>query len=725
MKQVFFDGKGQLLVQDVPAPGAPANGALVRVYASLISSGTEMTAASGRGSLIRKALEQPQLIKRALELALREGVKFTAGQVQDIAESWFAVGYSTAGAVVKPGPESADLRAGDPVACAGAGFANHAEYDAVPYNLMARIPRGVSYREAAFTTVGSIALQGVRRAEVTLGETVVVVGLGLIGQITAQILDAAGCQVIGSDPIAERRELAARLSGARTIDPGLGDTPKQVMMLTNGIGADKVILCAATHSSQPTNEAFKMCRERGRVVMVGAMGMDLDRVDFYNRELDFVISRSVGPGRYDRNYEERGIDYPLGFVRWTEQRNMAAFLQLVADGKLDLNALITDEFPVEQAGLAYEAVRGGSLGVLLTYGDIPDAADDAAPATPQRFLLRAVHPPTKGRIGLALVGAGNFARAVHIPNLKSSPYFDVRAVVSRGTSAAQIAQKIKAPLATTDLTAALSDPDVEAVLITTRHDLHARQSIAAAQAGKHIFVEKPMALTGQDCRAMLDAAIESGVLITVGFNRRLAPTALALKRALDAVNGPRTIIFRVNAGPLPSNHWLNDPAEGGGRLLGEGVHFIDFICGMLDAQPLTVSAQGSMDGQDFVITMRFADESLGVVIYTAQGDPAFPKERVEVFTGGGVAILDDFKMLSFTGMAGEAIKGGVDKGHRALLDNFGAAIKGEGDLVVTGEDGLRATLIAQAAYESIRTGWTIDLEAWASRAAESVGAGEL
>ncbi len=698
MKQVFFDGKGKLLIKEVPAPAPPPNGALVRVCASLISSGTEMTAASGGGSLIRKAIEQPQLIKRAVQLALREGLSFTVGQVQDISESWLPVGYSAAGVVVTPGIDSGGLRAGDPVACAGAGFANHAEYDAVPLNLLVRIPEGITYRQAAFTTLGAIALQGVRRAEVTLGETVVVVGLGLIGQITAQLLDAAGCRVIGSDPVADRRELAAKLAGVDAIDPSLGDAPQQVLALTEGIGADKVILCAATSSSDPTNEAFQMCRERGRVVMVGAMGMHLERSEFYNRELDFVISRSAGPGRYDRDYEERGLDYPIGFVRWTEQRNMEAFLRLLAEGKLDVEALIAAEYPIEEAEDAYDAVQRGALGVLLTYGPLPDEVV----APPRRFVLRSTRPK-RGRIGVALVGAGQFARAVHLPNLKASPYFDVRAVVSGGTSAAQVAQKINAPLATTDLAAALADPDVDAVLISTRHGLHAEQAMAAAQAGKHIFVEKPMALTVADCEAVLDSVEEAGVLLTVGFNRRMAPSARALKEALTQLGeAKKTMIFRVNAGPLAASHWLNDPREGGGRLLGEGVHFIDFICGMLDAEPWTIQAQGSADGQSFVITMRFADDSLGVVIYSAQGDPAFPKERIEVFAGGGVAVLDDFRTLRFTGMRGQSIRGQQDKGHRALVDHFGAAIRGEAELVVTGADGLRATRIAQAALESMK-----------------------
>jgi predicted dehydrogenase/threonine dehydrogenase-like Zn-dependent dehydrogenase len=704
MKQIFFDGKGKLLIQELPAPETPERGALVRVYASLISGGTESTLAAGGGSLLRKALEQPELIGRALQLAAREGFKFAAGAVRDVSEGWIPAGYSAAGVVVEAGAEAGGLRAGDRVACAGAGFASHAEYDAVPKNLMAAIPEAVSYRQAAFTTVGAIALQGVRRAEAALGETVVVVGLGLIGQLAAQLLDAAGCVVIGSDPIAERRELAARLAGAQTIDPTQGDAAAQVIALTGGAGADRVLLCAATGSSQPTNDAFKMCRERGRVVMVGAMGMDLERAEFYNRELDFVISRSAGPGRYDQAYEEQGIDYPLGYVRWTEGRNMAAFLHLVAEGKLDVDSLIGAEYPVEEADDAYEAIDKGALGVLLTYGEPPDPL-----AVPQRFIVQGSVGPRGAKIGLALVGAGSFARATHLPNLKASPYFAVKAVVSRGASAQQVARKARAALITTDLTAALADTDVDAVLIATRHHLHAGQGVAAAQMGKHVFVEKPMALTVADCQAMIEVAQATGVLLTVGFNRRAAPTARALKAALDRAGGPRTVVYRVNAGAIPPGHWLNDPLEGGGRLLGEGVHFIDFVCGMVDSAPLSVSAQASADGQDFALTIRFADESLGVVVYTAQGDPAFPKERVEAFAGGGVAVLDDFRSLSFTGMAGRGIDGKQDKGHRALLDNFGAAIGGKETLLVTGRDGLRATWIAQSALDSIANGQTVSL----------------
>ncbi|NDJ34005.1 MAG: Gfo/Idh/MocA family oxidoreductase [Chloroflexi bacterium] len=690
MQQVFFDGKGQLMVKEVPAPTVPANGGLVRVHASLISSGTELSQSTGEGSLIKKALAQPELIGRAMQLALREGVAFTARAVQDIADTWFPAGYSCAGEVIGA---SDTMLIGQRVAGAGAGFANHAEFNAVPSNLLAAVPDGVSYHQAAFTTVGAIAMQGVRRAEVTLGETVVVVGLGLIGQLTAQILQAAGCTVIGTDLLAERRTHAERAAGAHTAPPE--DIDALVRDMTEGQGADRVILTASTRSSEPTNQAFSLCRERGRVVMVGAMGMDLERTAFYNKELDFVISRSAGPGRYDRAYEERGIDYPIGYVRWTEQRNMAAFLNLLATGRIEVDSLINATYPVQQAAAAYEAVREGALAVLLTYGHTETVKE---PVT----LIRQAAEPKTSDIGIALVGAGMFARSMHIPNIKANHHLMLSAVVSGSASAAQIAEKESIGLATTALHEVLDAPQVNAVLISTRHHLHAQQAVAAAHAGKHIYLEKPMALTVADCEAVLNAVEANDVLLTVGFNRRAAPTARALKAALDRISGPKTILFRVNAGTIPANHWLNDPNEGGGRLLGEGVHFIDFICGMLGAEPTSVCGHLAPDGQSFVLDMAFAGGALGSVVYAAYGDPAFPKERVEVFAGGGTAVLDDFKTLTFHNMPGDPVRSRTqDKGHAALLANFAAAIRGEADLLVTGTDGLRATRIAlQAAHNA-------------------------
>lgn len=704
MKQLFFDGKGQLLIQDIPAPVTLEKGAFVKTHASLISSGTELSQSTGGGSLLKKAIAQPELVGRAFQLALREGLAFTARAVQDVSTTWFPVGYSSAGIIEEVGPDAVGLRAGMRVACSGSKYATHAEFQTVPQNLLVPIPDNVSYQEAAFTTVGAIALQGVRRAKTELGDTVVVVGLGLIGQITAQLLNAAGCNVIGIDLVPERLALAEQLAHTSTIDASSGTQVKQVMTLTHGMGADKVILCASTRSSDPTNQAFDMCRERGRVVMVGAMGMDLVRTTFYNRELDFVISRSTGPGRYDPTYEEDGIDYPVGHVRWTEQRNMSAFLSLVASNKVNVKELITASHPIEEAATAYERVAQGALAVLLDY---PSA--QAEPAVQSLQTVRRNVQPITGKIGLALIGAGSFARSMHLPNIKNTPEFDLRAVVSGSASSAQVAELHNLPMATTNLEQVLTNNAIDAVLISTQHHLHAQQALAALDAGKHVFVEKPMALTLSDCEAILAAAEASKSLVAVGFNRRAAPLSVTLQEALKNVNGPKTITFRVNAGPLSDSHWLNDFERGGGRLLGEGVHFIDFICGLIDTVPITVTAQGSVDEQHFSLIIRFEDDSVGTVIYTPYGDTRVSKEFVEVFAGGGVAVLEDFKQLTLTSLPGRSNKGRQDKGHQALLKNFAQAIHGREDLIVTGADGLRATRIALAARQSMRMNRVIDL----------------
>jgi predicted dehydrogenase len=452
-----------------------------------------------------------------------------------------------------------------------------------------------------------------------------------------------------------------------------------------------------------------MVRERGRAVIVGAVGMELERADFYNKEIDLRISRSYGPGRYDRRYEEHGLDYPLGYVRWTENRNLAAFLDLVAAKQIDVASLITDEFPIERAPEAYEkVVKGGpaTIGVLLTY---PGAEHDTLPDRSMRLPTAiAASPDTRG-VSLALVGAGQFAQAVHIPNLKSMrPDVAVTAVISgSGAGARQAAESLGAGLATTDFAEALQAPDVNAVLIATRHNLHAAQCIAAAEAGKHIFVEKPLGLTVEECQSVVEAVERAGVLLAVGFNRRLSAPAQAVLEALRAAGaGPKQIVCRVNAGPLPKSHWTLDPAEGGGRLVGEGCHFFDLMAYLVSADPVSVSAQMAGDSPDDVsVVVRFADGSVGTLIYTSLGDPSFPKERIEVFAGRGVAVIDDFRSVEFTGMRGKAARlPGQDKGHRALLANFAAAVQGKQPLAVTARDGLIATACAVAAMEAMKTG---------------------
>ncbi len=711
MKQVFFDGKGELLLKDVPAPISVPGQLLVRTAYSLISTGTEAMALAGGGSLLKQALRRPDLVRRALGLAASKGVRTAAGLVRGAAENWYPLGYSAAGTVLEVGEGVDGFSVGDRVACAGAGYANHAEFISVPRNLAVTLPDALSFDEGCFATVGTIALQGVRRAEPTLGETVVVIGAGLIGLLTAQILHANGCRVICVDVEAARLKLAASLGVEHTMQAGAVDVVQSVLALTGGDGADAVIVAAGTQSSAPVNQAFEVCRERGRVVIVGAVGMELEREQYYRKEIDLRISRSYGPGRYDAEYEQKGLTYPLGYVRWTETRNLAALLELVVAGKLTVKPLISAEYDIDQAVQAYAAATAGdeeTVAVLFRY------THDEKVEQPLRVWRQPQQLPAKGgRVGLALVGAGHFARAVHIPNLKSmAANVAVRAVVGgSGGSARQAAEKLGAPLVATDLSAALRSEEVEAVLIATRHHLHAEQCIAAARAGKHVFVEKPLGLTGDECREILAEVEQAGVLCVVGFNRRFSPLATALHKSLEGVSGPRQIVCRVNAGPLPKEHWLRDPKIGGGRLLGEGCHFFDLMAWLADAEPVSVSAQAVGDSSDDVVaTVKHADGSVGTLIYSGLGDPAYPKERIEVLAGGGVAVLDDFRSLTLSGWPGKSRKlRAQDKGHRALLAHFVDTVREGTALTVTAKDGLMATLCARAALRSVAQRETVSI----------------
>jgi predicted dehydrogenase/threonine dehydrogenase-like Zn-dependent dehydrogenase len=703
MKQLFFDGKGQLHIEDVPAPACGPGEVLVQTAYSLISAGTEAAQAAGGGSLARRVMKQPQLIRSAARFALKQGVGAMLRTVKQVADEWTPIGYSAAGTVVEVGAGVTRFAVGDRVACAGAGQANHAEFIAVPENLTVKIPGDLPFREAAFVTLGAIALQGVRRAEPTLGETVAVVGSGLIGLLTAQLLRANGCMVIATDLSDERLTLARLLGVDHAINVRAADPVKTVMALTNGLGADAVILCASAKSSESINQAFKMCRERGRVVIVGAVGLELERPDFYNKEIDLRMSRSYGPGRYDRRFEEQGYDYPPAYVRWTETRNLSAFLEAVAAKRVNVAALISAEYPIENAQAAYDDVlKGGpsKIGVLLKY---PEHPFESARRTYQLKPSAIGYQPSA--IRLALVGAGSFAKAMHAPNLKALGVRVPVVVSGSGVSARQVAELLGAEKATTDFDSVLADSAVRAVLISTRHNLHAAQVIAAAKAGKHIFVEKPLGLTGDECREAVEAVEAADVLCTVGFNRRFSPFAVAARNALKSAAGPKQIVCRVNAGPLPKSHWLLDRAEGGGRLIGEGCHFFDLMAWLVGSAPESVTAQRIGDSIDDVsAVVRFADGSVGTLIYTGLGDPQYPKERIEIFAGGGVAVIDDFRVVEFSGLPGKSAKGSQNKGHRELLANFVAACEGKAALGVMAHDGLLATLCAEAALEAIKSG---------------------
>ena len=716
MKQVLLRS-GEVTVAEVPAPECPPGGLLVQVEHSLISTGTEaMSIASGGKPqpLIVKALKNPHLVRKVLQKAASIGVRETLSLVKSRTHSYQPTGYSAAGVVLAVAPGVTGFVAGDRVACAGAGVANHAEVVAVPENLAVRVPDGLPTDQAAFVTLGAIAVQGVRRAEVQFGETVVVIGLGLIGLLTVQILKAAGCKVLGADVLPGRIDLARGLGMDDGVVIGSGaDLATVARNLTGGHGADAAILTAATPASTPTHLAMECCRERGRVVVVGDVGMALRREAMYKKELDFVISRSYGPGRYDQRYEEKGHDYPYGFVRWTENRNMQAFLALVAEGRVQVAPLITARYRVDEAPAAYRRIgedRRSVIGVLLEY---PGAAAAAA----GRRVELAARVSTPGQAQFAIIGAGAFATSVHLPNLRRLGA-GLRAVVSRTAhNARQVGEQYGAAYCTTDYDEVLKDPQVSAVIIATRHNLRRGLIEAATQAGKHVFVEKPLAITLADAAAIEATVAASGILLTVGFNRRYAPLAQELKRNLVAAPGPKLILYRVNAGALPPDHWTYDPEEGGGRIRGEGCHFFDLCNWLLDEEPVAVTAQHAtgtgtalVDRDNMAVTVRYRGGSLATVYYACTGNSATGKERVELYAGGKSAILEDFRELTLAGFPGKSTSlKAIDKGHAQLLANFVAAVQGKGNLGITVADGRRAQAVAEAALQAAASGREVSI----------------
>lgn len=712
MKQVLVRG-GKVCVEETPTPTPGPGMALVRVVHSLISSGTESGLVSGGGAaaLALKKARDPLNIEKVKRRLASVGLKGTIDVIRNKLFEYQTPGYSTAGVIVACGPDLPGFRAGDRVACAGVGYAVHAEYNAVPQMLLTPIPDGVDFDEAAFVALGAIAMQGVRRAAPSFGETIVVLGLGLLGQLAAQIVRAAGCRVIGCDPVAAKRDLAAELGADAVCAP---DTlAAAVAEWSGGHGADAVIICAASKESAVANQALELCRQKGRVVVVGAVGMHLERDPMYLKELDFHLSCSYGPGRYNPNYEEHGLDYPIGYVRWTEGRNMAEFLRMVAEKKVRVKPLISIVKPADAAQDAYTAIlnpESGVIAALIGYG----TPEDAPAATPRSLTLRAAARATEG-IGVAVIGAGSIAQAFHLPNLGRIPGCRLEAVVDRvPATARQAGEKFGARRCTTDYHEVLDDDAVQAVIIATRHNLHKELALAAIAAGKHAFVEKPLALTTEDCAEICDAAERAGVLVTVGFNRRFSPWALQAKAALQHARGPKMILYRCNAGPLPPGHWAADPVEGGGRIVGEAVHFFDWCCWALDADPVSIRADrvdaagpNAIAEDNLSVLLRYPDGSLATVVYCAVGAPMLPKERIELYGGGGGIIIDDFRSIEISGLPGKSARQSkIDKGMHGLLANFIGAVRGETALSVTAAHGLRATQIAREAIRQAADGAT-------------------
>ncbi len=674
-----------------------------------------MLVEAGGANLLNTARQRPDLVKQVLDKARREGVAATVQAVRSRIDVAIPLGYSCAGTVVEVGPGLLGFQPGDRVACAGAGQANHAELVAVPRNLSVPVPDAVSLEDAAFVTVGAIALQGVRIADVRVGEAVVVIGLGLVGQLTVQLLKAAGCRVFGIDVAADKVALARELGADGACVRSDAALLAQVRELTRGRGADAILIAAATQSSDPVELAAQLARDRAVVVAVGSVGLDVPRNAYYEKELDLRLSRSYGPGRYDRTYEEDGVDYPIGYVRWTEQRNMQAFLQLVAEGKVRPAPLVTHRVPVEEAERAYAIVTGELqepyLGILLGY------QDEVEPAT--RMEVRQPAPSPLGRpvARIGVVGAGSFARGVLLPLLKKQgERVELRTVATAsGPSARQTAERFGFAYAASDWRQVVDDPEIDAVVVATRHDLHSTVASAALAAGKGVFLEKPMALSEAGVEAILEACRASGRPFLVGFNRRFAPTVQRLRSFFGERHGPLTMHYRVNAGAVAAGSWVLDPVQGGGRLVGEVCHMVDLLQYLAGARAVRVFAQplGTPEPEldDVLVSLRFGDGSIGTVVYAAGGDRSLPKERLEVLGGGRSAVLDDFAQLVLHqgGRATTAARGTQDKGHAAEIAAFLDALLQGGPSPIDPDDAAHVTRVTFAAVDSARTGLPVEL----------------
>lgn len=704
MKQVLVSG-GSVRLEEVPAPLVEPGTVLIQMDHSCISIGTEMSGVKSTGlPLWKRALQQPQHVKKVVDMVLADGLNATRRLLQERLSVELPTGYSGAGVVVEVGDGVDEFQPGDRVACAGAQCAYHAEFVRVPKNLVVPIPDNVNFAAASSVALGAIAMQGIRRAQPTLGETFVVIGLGILGQLTVQLLRANGCRVIGVDLDRARIAFAERHGMNWGVHPDDSEDVKQVARLTGGTGADGVIITAASPSDTIVSTAFNMCRKKARVVLVGDVGLDLQRADFYTKELDFLISSSYGPGRYDAMYEEGGLDYPLAYVRWTEGRNMAEYLRLIADGTLTVESMVAAVYPIDQVDEAYSSLQSGAekpLMVLLTY---PVQAQIAGRTT----LLNSPAATTKttGKIRVAVIGAGGFAKGMHLPNLlELKNEFKLRAVASRtGHNAASTGKRFFADYCTTDHQEILKDAEVDAVIIATRHDTHASLALDALRAGKHVLLEKPMALTESELRAIerfYEDAKGPVPLLMTGFNRRFSPYAQHIATLVEKRSNPMLINYRMNAGYIPLDHWVHG-LEGGGRNRGEACHIYDLFTFLTGAEVRDVQARAIApttgyyaSGDNFVATMSFADGSLATLTYTALGSTEYPKERLDVFVDGMVISVDDYRSLTVAGGKGKPLTTrAADKGQKEQLLAFVRAINGQGEWPIPLWQQLQATRIS-------------------------------
>lgn len=716
MKQVLQNMKtGTTEVSNIPLPQVQPKTALVQTSVSLVSAGTErMLVDFAQKNLLEKARSRPDMLKQVLDKARRDGAVSSIKAAFNRLDQPIPLGYSSSGIIIACGEGLVGYKPGDRVVCSGGGHANHAEYALIPQNLMAHLPDEVDFEAGAFATLGAIAMNGIRLAQLQLGEKVAIIGLGLLGLITAKLVASAGCSVFGIDTNEARVRFARKvgfLTSSRT------DAGKHASSYTQGRGFDAVLICADTSSSDTVTLAGEIARDRAHVISLGVVGIELPRKLYYEKELFFQVSRSSGPGRYDENYEEKGIDYPLGYVRWTEGRNMEAFVQLVAAGRLNVLDLITHRFPIEDANKAYDLITGKTneqfLGVLITYHPTKESRKT-------KILINDQTVTPLQDLVVGVLGAGNYANAVFLPTITSIGGCQLKTIVSAtGTSAAFSAKKYHFRYASSSETDILDDPTINTVVILSRHNLHARQTIRALQSKQNVYCEKPLAITKKELSNIeAEIAQKRHPMLMVGFNRRFSPFGAEIKKFLENRNEPLYAHYRINAGALPLSHWQHDLQIGGGRIIGEGCHFIDFITFLIGEAPISIFSQalpdqGKYNQDNVVITCRFRDGSIGNIAYLANGEKSFPKEYLEVFCGGKIIILDDFKSLTLADHGRRTVlhsRFSQDKGHRGAWQAFLEAIRHGKQPPIAYEQLIGVSKAAIAAHESLYTGTEIHID---------------
>ena len=714
MRQVLINKQGKLTVAEIPAPTVEPGKVLVKTEYSVISSGTEVATIKHHSSgLVSKAISKPELIGKLAHQVMENGPARTVEFIKDNLTRWTALGYSASGTVLEVGDRVSKIKVGDRVACIGSEYAHHADIICVPENLAVQVPEGASLQNAAFAPIAAIATQATRKCQISIGETAAVIGLGLVGLLTCRILSLSGCRVIGIDPSENRRNLAMKMGALDSIagDEGINAA---IESHTDGLGVDVSVITAASETSAPVMLGSELCREGGKIVVVGDVKLDIDRNVMYRKELDLIMSRSTGPGRYDFEYEEKGQDYPNQYVRWTEARNVDSCLKLMANGSLNVESIITNEITVEQIDKAYEllSTQDSTVAVLINYGD-----SSKKPNISTRLDIKPLKPLDSSVIGAAVIGTGEFAKAITLPNIRANNNFQLISVSNRtGHTAEHAARIFDASYATTDSETLLKDESIQAIWINTPHDSHASLAIKAIDSGKHVFLEKPIALTLKDAQKVLNASLKSDTQLMLGFNRRFAPASIYASTISKETQNAKQIIYRVRGDSIPKNHWINDEEIGGGRLLGEAVHFLDWMTWVIDKEPISVHAtQSNTDSNSFNITLSYTDGSLGTLVYSMMGSPDVPKESIELLMGSTTLVIDNFKNVTVSkeGKRNKILKLN-GKGYKEQLRAFQKSINAGSRAHPSASDGVRATACAIAALKSINKGSSqiLDQSTW-------------